>query len=87
MIIQMRNTTTTTTATTATTTITTTTTTTTTASAAAAAATTNSSSNTCMPQRVRAWPPQPLRGAIMIKGPPEYCQDGTVTHLNYDKLL
>ena len=21
------------------------------------------------------------------KGPPEYCQDGTVTHLNYDRLL
>ena len=22
-----------------------------------------------------------------IKGPPEYCQDGTVTHLNYNRLL
>ena len=21
------------------------------------------------------------------KGPPEYCQDGTVTHLNYNRLL
>ena len=21
------------------------------------------------------------------KGPPEYCQDGTFTHLNYDRLL
>ena len=22
-----------------------------------------------------------------IKGPPEYCQDGTVTHLNYNSRL
>ena len=21
-----------------------------------------------------------------VKGPPEYCQDGTVTHLNYNRL-
>ena len=21
----------------------------------------------------------------LIKGPPEYCQDGTVTHLNYNR--
>ena len=26
-------------------------------------------------------------GPASHKGPPEYCQDGTVTHLNYDRIL
>ena len=26
-------------------------------------------------------------GRGFLKGPPEYCQDGTVTHLNYNRLL
>ena len=27
------------------------------------------------------------RAHACIKGPPEYCQDGTLTHLNYNRLL
>ena len=30
------------------------------------------------------WGSHPSR---ISKGPPEYCQDGTVTHLNYNRLL
>ena len=31
--------------------------------------------------------PDHYNHAAYLKGPPEYCQDGTVMHLNYNRLL
>jgi len=27
-----------------------------------------------------------FKQSMDMRGPPEYCQDGTVTHLNYDRI-
>ena len=41
----------------------------------------------CYTSSVRQAVPPDREPDAPAKGPPEYCQDGTVMHLNYNRLL